>query len=242
MSDVSRIIGCRFCHLWLHLRALSLQFTHDSLLLDHIWLLPGWHAQNHTSIGVGSGPSKACPLFVFSAHPLCACMCVCVRHDFALTACECKIKDKAVDVRENRAGVRGVLLSSWPSCWSLWKVWKCFWWNQWKQSVLKGGAATHSLWAGKYVRTGAHLSQNRRHCTPLSLVFYPSADFSFVRLLFLVSPPSLFWSVTPSFLSISLFFSPLFFCLLCFCPTSISLLKSCSIHPSLFLPPVLQFL
>lgn len=69
--------------------------------------------------------------------------------------------------------------------------------------MLKGVAAANSLWVGKYARTGAHLSQNRRHCTPLLLIFYPFASFSFVFLLqSLISGQS-----TSLFLSIALFFS-----------------------------------
>lgn len=73
---------------------------------------------------------------------------------------------------------------------------------------MKG--ATNSLWARKYVRTGAHLSQNRRHCTPLLLIFYLSASFFFCLSL----PVYYFWSVhLPIFVRHS-FFSicrPLFF-------------------------------
>lgn len=67
----------------------------------------------------------------------------------------------ALDATEESAGVRGVLLLSRPSCLSQWKV--LFWWNRWKQSMLKGVVATNSLWARKYVRTRAHLGQNRGH-------------------------------------------------------------------------------
>lgn len=126
-----------------------------------------------------------------------------------------------VKEKENSGGVRGVLLFS--SCLSLWKVF--FWWNQWKQSTLKG--ATNSLWARKYVRTGAHLSQNSRHCNPLLLIFYLSASFLFCVSL----PVYYFWSVhlpifRPSFFLFYLlpsFFSPFSF-VCCLCPTSISLL------------------
>ncbi len=130
---------------------------------------------------------------------------------------------------KNSRGVRGALQFSWPSCSSLWKVSKCFFrWNRWKQGMLKGVAATNSLRVGKYARTGAHLSQNRRHCTPLLLIFCPSASFSFVFLfqsLISGQSASLFLSVALSspFVALLFFFSA-FLCLQCLCPTSISLL------------------
>lgn len=115
--------------------------------------------------------------------------------------------------RKQRWRQRGVALFSWSSCSSSWKVF--FWWNQWKQGMLKGVAATNSLWVGKYARTGAHLSQNRRHCSPLLLIFYPSASFSFVCLLqSLISgqSTSLFLSAALSFLFVALFFPSPFVC------------------------------
>lgn len=103
----------------------------------------------------------------------------------------------ALDVTEESAGVRGVLLLSRPSCLSQWKV--LFWWNRWKQSMLKGVVATNSLWARKYVRTRAHLGQNRGHppvvCQSL---------FFCVRLLYSYYS----WSVhLPIFVCHSLLFS-----------------------------------
>lgn len=177
----------------------------------------GHHVYCHSSTGEGSNPRKACSLTVVCVHTY-ACVRVCMdMYDMIFaretSACDWEKNKRqskwcwGMKEKENSGGVRGVLLFS--SCLSLWKVWKCFFrWNQWKRSTLKG--ATNSLWARKYVRTGAHLSQNRRHCTPLLLIFYLSASFFFCLSL----PVYYFWSVhLPIFVRHS-FFSicrPLFF-------------------------------
>ena len=85
----------------------------------------------------------------------------------------------------------------------------------------------NSLGAGKYARTGAHLSQNRRQVRPCVAHFLPVCQFPFCLSL----SGSYFCSVhlpifvRRSFFSICRppFFFSLFLCLLCFCPTSISL-------------------
>lgn len=107
--------------------------------------------------------------------------------------------------KDNSGGVRGAPPLTWPSCPSLWKVWKCFF-SRWKTGHVEGsGGGRTPRGLEKYAQTGAHLSQNRRHCAPLLLTFYPSASSSFVSL----SQSLISGQSTSLFLSVALFF-PIF--------------------------------
>lgn len=179
----------------------------------------------HTSTGKGSNPPTACLRTLFICSHLCVCVRVCETW-FCLWDCEWKIKngsrserDRTQQWRQRCAAVQLAFLLVFME--------SVFRWDRWKRGMLKGVAATNSLWVGKYARTGAHLSQNRRHCTPLLLIFCLSASFSFVFLfqsLISGQSTSLFLSAALSFLLVALFFFPFFLCLQCLCPTSISLL------------------
>lgn len=56
-----------------------------------------------------------------------------------------------------------------PSCLSSWKVWKCFFF--WVESVETKRQTPSRL--EKYVRSGAHLNQNRGRCSVLLLICLP---------------------------------------------------------------------
>lgn len=95
-----------------------------------------------------------------------------------------------------------------PSCLSSWKVWKCFFSGV---ELVETKQQTPSR-LEKYVRSGAHLNQNRGRCSGLLLICPP------LSLLCVSFSPRL-----PIFISHS-FFSLYFLCVLSLRPTGISLL------------------